>query len=144
MKHARLVTVALVVLVALGSCSLLGVFGKSGIVGWNTNPRYDTATEEVYFTALFQYDGYQKKRAVDIEYQLLDGTTVVADGKAKAGTWEDSSKSWLTDEVRVPVPQATYGGKTIVIFLDPDQKLLGDQWADPSLDPRKKSLVIPD
>jgi hypothetical protein len=120
----------------LGSCSLFGIFGKGGLVGWYTNPRYDTATEEVCFEALFQYDGYEQKRAVDIEYQLLDGTTVVADGNARAGTWDDASKSRLTGEIRVPVAKVTHGGKTIVIFLDPDQKLLGDQWADHLADRR--------
>jgi len=43
-KHARLVAVALNVMAALGSCSLPGFFGTGDLVGWYTNPRYDTPT----------------------------------------------------------------------------------------------------
>jgi hypothetical protein len=140
--------VAFAVLMA-GACT--GLFGgpaggsgdQKGLVVFYDNPRYDSSTEEVYFRASLQYDTPSGGQAADIEYQILDGSTVVSSGAAAAGTYDSYAQTWDTDEIRAAVSQATYGGKTLTIFLDPDAKLTSDTWLNPSLDGRKKDITIP-
>jgi hypothetical protein len=120
-----------------------GSSGQKGLVAFSDNPKYDSTTEEVYFRASLQYDTAGGGQAADIEYQILDGDTVVASGSGAADTYDSYFQTWGTQEIRVPVSQATYGGKTLTIFLDPEAKLTSSTWLNPSLDGRKKNITIP-
>jgi hypothetical protein len=89
-----------------------------------------------------QYDDYERHSAVDIDYQILDGTSVVYSGTAAADTYDDYGRYWKTGEIRVPLSRASYASKEITVFLDPEGELVSEQWEMLESE-RRKSVTIP-
>ncbi|MFP4382783.1 MAG: hypothetical protein ACLFST_09950 [Spirochaetia bacterium] len=116
---------------------------KKGIVDFYNNPKYDTSLNEIIFRAIFSYATYTTGKAVEIEYQILDGSEIIASGSALADIYCDIGLDWSTDEITVSIDQETYGGRTITIFLDPEAKLISDTYLNPALDGRKETVTIP-
>jgi hypothetical protein len=143
MKKAILIfPICLIIITAL-SCTMPEENTKKGLVEFYDSPGYDTSLDEIFFTAIFQYADYTTGKAVEIEYQVLDGTTVITSGSALADTYSASGVFWFTDEITAPVSQEQYGGKTITIFLDPAGKLTADPYLSPELDGRQETVIIP-
>lgn len=122
---------------ALAGCSFFGQ-GR-GDVDFVGTPGYDEATEELYFAAAFSPNGLRGDE-VTIEYEILRGSTTITSGSAWAEAFDDELGSWVTGEVRVELAQSEYGGDTITIHLDPDEKLTST-WK--IVDNRKKTVDIP-
>lgn len=143
MRVARVVGLGLLAAVTLSSCGWLGwLFGATnGLVTFYANPTYNAGTERVEFSAAIQFDDYGGE-ATEIEYQLLDGTTVVSSGTAHANEFDDVLLLWKSAAVSVPVSRATYSGKTITVFLDPDGSVSADTGFTTEAD-RKKTVSIP-
>ena len=143
MRIPRVVGLGLLVVVTLSSCGWFGglLGGNTGLVTFYTNPTYNVGTERVEFSAAIQFSDYSGE-ATEIEYQLLDGTTVVASGTAQANEFDDVLLLWKSATVSVSVLQATYSGKTITVFLDPDGSVSSDTGFTSEED-RKKTVSIP-
>lgn len=143
MRIARVVGLGLLAAITLASCGGLGGLAgpTTGLVVFSSNPRYDVGTERVEFGASIQFSDYSGQ-ATEIKYELLDGTTVIAFGTAEADEFDDVFFLWESDIVSVPVSQATYAGKTITVFLDPDGSVSSDTGFSTEAD-RKKTVSIP-
>lgn len=148
MKTLRMGLVSMAVLLVLAGCGGLfgGLFddvgsGPKGLVTFYSNPRYDLATEAIYFAADLQYDDYERHSPVDIEYQIIDGSAVVHSGTAPADTFDERGRYWRTDEISVPLSRTTYLGKEITVFVDPEGKLLSEQW-EMFENERRKTVTI--
>lgn len=138
---------ALSVAVVLVFAACDGLFGglggeTKGLVEFYNNVRYDQGAQQLVFTAIMQYEDYERHDAVDIDYDVLDGSTVILSGSEPANSYDESGMYWKTDEVRVSISASTYSGKDITVFLDPDGALTADQW-QASENERKQVVTIP-
>ncbi len=113
---------------------------KKGQVSFGLRPYYQN--NHILFKAQIQYGVTGK--ATDIEYEVKDGSQVIYSGSVRADIDQTGLKiifeSGLED---VYVPQATYAGKEIVVFLDPDFKLVADDYRDEALEFQTDTLLIP-
>ena len=113
-----------------------------GLVQFASGTHYDSSTSEVKFTAFVQYGAVGKP--IDIEYQLLDGTTVITSGKALAD--EDKSSlgiAFYTPEIAIGIDKNVYSTKTLTIYLDPSNKVTADEYtSDNYVNLYKKKKII--
>jgi len=143
MRIARVVGLGLLAAVMLVSCGwLAGLLGPTtGLVTFYTPPTYNAGTQRVEFRAAISFVG-EIGQATAIEYELLDGTTLVTSGTAQASEFDDVLLLWKSATVSLPVSQATYAGKTITVFLDPDGSVSSDTGFTTEAD-RKKTVTKP-
>lgn len=143
MRFVKIIGLGLLAAIILVSCGMLGgAFGNNaGLVTFYTNPTYDAGTERVEFQAVIQFSDYGGSET-PIEYQVLDGATVISSGTAQADQFDDVMRFWKSTTVGVAVPRATYSGKDITVFLDPDAKVSSDNGFATEAD-RMKTISIP-
>jgi hypothetical protein len=143
MRIAKIVGLGTLAAVLLVSCGWFGglLGGNTGLVTFYSGPTYNAGTEQVEFRTAIQFSD-SAGQATEIEYQLLDGTTVVSSGTTQADEFDDVLLLWKSATVTVPVSQATYSDKTITVFLDPDGSVSSDTGFTTEAD-RQKTVSIP-
>ena len=113
---------------------------RKGMVSFGLRPYYEG--NHIIFKAQIQY-GISGKPA-DIEYIVTDGSQIIESGTIEADIDKTGLKiifeSGLEDAY---VPQDTYAGKNIVVFLDPDFKLVADEYMENALEYQTDTLFIP-
>jgi len=83
----------------------------------------------IVFSARIQY-GITGKPA-DIEYEVKDGSRVIACGKVRADNDQTGLKIiFESDREDVYVPQDTNGGGKIAVLPDPDMKLVAGEYPE--------------
>jgi len=114
---------------------------NAGLVSFKTDPSYVNNT--IQFRAQIQFAA--QGESVDIEYQVLDNTTVVASGKTPASVSDGFLNIFFeTELINVPISSATYSGKTLVVLLDPSLKVtLAEYKSDYYLFYRREEVTIP-
>jgi hypothetical protein len=110
-----------------------------GLVSFKQNPVY--TTNKISFSIQIQFGGGGK--AVDIEYKLLDGSSVIASGKSTADNNPDGLKLFYeTSMVEITIDSNALKGKTLTVHLDPDNKLtLQEYTTDTYVNLYKKASV---
>ncbi|HDR90453.1 MAG TPA: hypothetical protein ENN63_12615 [Bacteroidetes bacterium] len=113
---------------------------RKGLVSFGERPYYQN--NHIVFSGRIQY-GITGKPA-DIEYEVKEGSRVIASGKVRADNDQTGLKIIFESDLEdVYVPQDTYGGKKIVVFLDPDLKLVAEEYLDGSEVYQTDTLLIP-
>ena len=112
-----------------------------GLVSFKTEPSY--VSNNVQFKAQIQFAS--PGEAVDIEYQILDNTTVIASGKAPASVSDGFLFIFFeTEMINVPISSTTYSGKKLTVLLDPSLKVTSNEFkSDVYLFYRKEEVTIP-
>lgn len=137
MRITRIIIIGIVSVTAFLGCLLLGLGG--GNIAFAGTPGYDVTAQELYFAAEFRREGLRGSE-VSIDYEILRGSTLITSGSALAGTFDETLNAWVTGEVRVSLPQAEYGGRTITISLDPEGRLTSPTVL---MDNRETTVSIP-
>ncbi len=111
-----------------------------GLVSFKTGPSF--ARNAITFTPQVQFGGNGK--AINIEYIILDGNSQIESGKAYADINEDGMKLWFqSGPVQVAIAGSQYSGKTLVVYLDPENKVTSLEYtSDTYVDAYKKESVI--
>lgn len=110
-----------------------------GLVSFKQNPAY--TSNKITFSMQIQFGGGGK--AVNIEYTLLDGNSVIASGKKSADSNPDGFKLFYeTSVVEITIDGNALKGKTLTVHLDPDNKLtLQEYTTDTYVNLYKKASV---
>lgn len=91
-----------------------------GLVSFKQDPAY--TINKISFNIQIQFGGGGK--AVDIEYKLHDGGSVIASGKSSANTNPDSyGLFYVTPDIEIAIDGNALKGKTLIVHLDPDNKV---------------------
>ena len=99
-----------------------------GLVTFSEEPVYSNGN--IKFVAGIQF-GFAGSPVI-IEYQVLDGTQVVANGSANANINTDGGLNafFETAIVEEAINANTYSGKTLTVWLDPENKVTADTYTD--------------
>ena len=98
-----------------------------GIVQFQEEPNY--SNNQIKFKANIQFTSANSKGA-KIEFKVLDGNTMIANGTAAAETNVDGGLNlfFYTPEITVTINASALSGKTILVHLDPDNKVTASQF----------------
>jgi hypothetical protein len=111
-----------------------------GLVNYASGPDYNNGN--LSFKAQIQYATAGK--AAIIEYQILEGTDLIESGTSNADENPDGMGIWFqTGTISIALPASEYSGKTITVWLDPDNKVTSSEYTTPtSVDLWKKADVV--
>jgi hypothetical protein len=91
-----------------------------GLVSFKQNPVY--TSNKISFSIQIQFGGGGK--AVDIEYKLFDGSSVITSGKSSANSNPDGyGLFYVTPDIEIAVDGNALKGKTLTVHLDPENKV---------------------
>ncbi len=113
-----------------------------GLVSFKEDPVFSGG--KINFSVTVQF-GAQGK-AVEVEYDIMDGDSKISSGKANCSTNPDGlGMFWESQMVEVTIDQATYKGKTLTVFLDPANKVTANAYTDETYVNlyKKESILIP-
>jgi hypothetical protein len=113
-----------------------------GLVYFTEDPVY--LNGYITFTAIVQF-GF-KGKAVPIEYQVLEGNTLITGGDAATVNGDAGLGAFFeTDPISIPIDLDTYSGKTITVWLDPDNKITDDEYTNDDMVElfKKEEVTIP-
>jgi len=96
-----------------------------GLVSFSSDPVYSEGV--ITFKAQIQFG--EVGRATDIEFDVLEGTTVLLSDVVTAASNPDGMGMFFeTGTVSLSLDQAVYTGKTLTIHLDPENKITSDEY----------------
>jgi hypothetical protein len=105
------------------------------------------ADNEIRFVVDLQLSGSTKKLDIEVDYHLLDGTEKIGEGKVRVNILLDAGLGiyWGSDENYIPINAAALKGKTLTVYLDPDNKYTGNNYTNESQVNlyKKASITIP-
>jgi hypothetical protein len=98
-----------------------------GLVQFQELPSY--SNNQIKFKANIQFTSPNSKGAI-IEFKVLDGNTLIANGSATANFNMDGGLNLFfeTRDIAVTVNGTSLSGKTIQVYLDPDNKVTASQF----------------
>lgn len=113
-----------------------------GFVRFRQNPFF--SDDSVKFAATIQY--LPTGEATNIEYAIYDGNTIIKEGsvftdKADAGLNHIFESSIVSEYI----PQATHAGKTLLVWLDPNNKKTAPSYTTEELTDlwKKETFEVP-
>ena len=118
--------------ILLNSCSIDKEEDMTkGIVQFQEDPAY--SNNQIKFKANIQFASANSKGA-KIEFKILDGSSLIANGTASANINMDDGLNifFHTPEITVTVNGSGLSGKTILVHLDPDNKVTASQFTTES------------
>lgn len=113
-----------------------------GLVQFSEDPTY--ANDQITFQAEILYSA--AGQTAEIEFQVLEDDVMLLEDKAKAEKNIDGiGFSFRTPRISITAPQADFSGRTLTIYLDPDNKVTADDYTSQQyVDLNKKeSVTIP-
>ena len=145
MKFKNL-AILLVTLLSFSSCEDNGndAGNNKGLVSFKNNQNPSYSGGQISFIAQVQF-GFSGK-AVECEYDILDGTTKITSGKASCSSNADGmGLFWESAVINVPINSTTYKGKTITVYLDPSNKVTSKEYTTEVYvnSYKKGSVIIP-
>jgi len=104
------------------------------------------ADNEIRFLVDMKLASSAKKIDVNVDYHLLDGDLKIGEGQARVNILLDAGLGiyWGSDENYIPV-DASMKGKTLTVYLDPDNKYTGKKFTNQTQVNyfKKASITIP-
>ena len=100
---------------------------------------------EIRFMVDLQLGGSTKRLDIDMGYHLLDGTQKIGEGTVRVNIRLDAGLGiyWGSDENYIPVDGAAMRGKTLTVFLDPDNEYTANRYSnDIYIEKFKKASII--
>ncbi len=114
----------------------------NGLVSFAEDPSYSDGTISFAASVQFGFVG----EAVKCEYQILDGSSIIEDGEVNCNNNGDGmGLFWESNIESVNINAGVYSGKTIVIFLDPSNKITSSDYRSEQYVNlyKKKSVTFP-
>ena len=101
--------------------------GTKGLVQFQQNPTY--SNNQIKFKVSVQFSAASPK-GTKVDFKVFDGTTMIASGTTDANINMDSGLNifFYSPEVTVTVNGAGLSGKTILVHLDPDNKVTAKEF----------------
>lgn len=140
----KTLAILLVAMFLFSSCEDNGneVGSNKGLVSFKNyqNPSYSGGQIRFIIQVQFGFSG----KAVECEYDILDGTTKIISGKASCSSNADGmGLFWESAVINIPVNSTTYKGKTITVHLDPANKVTSKEYTtEVYVNSYKKGLVV--
>ena len=143
MKH--LFILALVLASLLVSCSKDNEEDQTmkGQVQFSEKPVY--ADDKITFQAEILYSA--AGQPAEVEFQVLENNVVLLEDKTKAETNIDGiGFSFRTPMISITAKQTDFAGKTLTVFLDPNNKLTSEGYTSQQYVDlyKKESVTIPE
>jgi len=92
----------------------------AGLVTFAEYPSYSSGAVKFKISVQFGQVGHK----VNCDYQLLDGSTLVASGSGECLNNNDGlGIFWESVILSIPINYSQYSGKTLTLKLDPDNKI---------------------
>ncbi|TVQ17998.1 MAG: hypothetical protein EA361_01830 [Bacteroidetes bacterium] len=87
---------------------------------------------QLKFIVKMQLVGASSNVNVDIDFDILEGNTKIANGKVKVKNNTDGGLGmfWESDEHSHGIDAVALQGKTLTVYLDPANKYTGSDYAD--------------
>ncbi len=102
------------------------------------------ADREIRFLIDMELATTAKNVDVVINYHLLDGTLKIGEGKARVNILLDAGLGirWGSNENYIPIDAIAMKGKTLTVYLDPENKYTADYHTNPwKVDAYKKARI---
>ncbi len=143
MKH--LFILALVLASLLVSCSKDNEEDQTmkGLVQFSEKPAY--ADDKITFQAEILYS--VAGQPAEVEFQVLENNVVLLEDKTKAENNIDGiGFSFRTPMISITAKQTDFAGKTLTVFLDPNNKLTTEEYTSQQYVDlyKKESVTIPE
>jgi len=99
---------------------------------------------QIKFVVEIQLSGSSENLSADVKYHVLDGSTKISEGTTSVNQNLDGGLGmfWGGNEEAVNINSGTYSGKTLTVYLDPDNKYTDDMYTSQTyVDLYKKGVV---
>lgn len=100
---------------------------------------------QIKFMVQIQLSGSSQNLNAGVKYHVLDGSIKITEGTADVNQNLDGGLGmfWGASEESVSINSGTYSGKTLTVYLDPENKYTDDMYTSQTyVDLYKKGLVL--
>lgn len=140
-----------ILILALSACTKDETSNLKGIVQFDSYTTNQGLKEVVFengqikFVVQIQLSGSSNSLNAGVSYQLLDGDTKISEGTADVNQNLDGGLGmfWGADEETVTIDTGIYSGKTLTVYLDPENKYTDDMYTTQEyVELYKKGFVV--
>lgn len=151
MKKKHLFTgLLLIVLLFFTSCEEegTGISGTKGLVQFKNLPSGNTVeyqNNHIFFAVSLQLNEVAGDINISMDVHLMEGNDKINEGKVRVNNNADGGLGlfWESDESTVDIDGDIYSGKTITVYLDPDNEYTNDQFTTSQyIDLYKKATIV--